>query len=199
MIEQSLMPIGNTSIQMGERGAVIPSNVTFDDAYAAALTVLQIKSASQWAFIDIYLRSEELFGEESSQMLEDRYTHPGSVANLRHTHKHFPTMASRRWNLGVSHYSAVAVSYLTQEQKELILQEAVDNGLSRDGVRQIVAGYSPNPIRTPFQKEVFIQQVTNLITWAVEHDVPAELIEMVEVLFKEYRGEKDESYPKEIQ
>lgn len=193
--DSSLIPIGDTGVTMLARGATVPLDITFPDAESAAYALVRIGAASKWAYADLLMISEHLFGEAASQLLEAQYAHPNSIANLRYTWRRFPTPESRKWDVSLSHYTSVSASYLTQEQREAILEEAERNSLSRDETRELVAAYGPHIIKVPFAKEVFIQQVGSLIDWAVKHNAPTELIEMVEVLFKEYRGEKDETYP----
>ena len=197
--DRSLIPIGDTGVTMLARGATVPLDITFQDAESAAYALVRIGAASKWAYADLLMISEHLFGEAASQLLEARYSHPNSIANLRYTWRRFPTPESRRWDVSLSHYTAVCPNYLTDEQREVILQESEDGNLSRDETRELVAAYGPHIIKVPFQKEIFIHQINTLINWAIDNDAPTELIELVEVLFREYKGEKDESFPKETQ
>lgn len=191
----NLVPIGDTGVTMLTRGAHIPSDITFDAAISAAYALVRIKSASRWAYIDLLMHSELIFGEAYAQMLDPRYSHPNSIANLRYTWRRFSTPESRQWDVSLSHYTAVCADYLTQDQRESILQEAEDNDLSRDEVRLLASTYGPHITKIPFQKEAFIKNIDALIEWARNNSVPKELIEIVETLFKEYRGEMDESFP----
>lgn len=126
MTEESLVPIGDTGVSMMTRGAHIPANITFEDAESAAYALVRIGAASKWAFADLLAHSELAFGEASAQLLEGRYAHPNSISNLRYTWRRFSTPESRRWDISLSHYTAACPDYLTQEQRESILQEAED-------------------------------------------------------------------------
>lgn len=193
--DRSLIPIGDTGVVMLTRGATVPLNITYEDAESAAYALVRIGAASKWAYADLLMIAEDLFGEAASQLLEARYAHPNSIANLRYTWRRFPTPESRQWDVSLSHYTSVCPSYLTQEMREIILQEAEDSNLSRDETREMVASYGPHIIKVPFQKEIFIHQINTLINWAIDNNAPTELIELVEVLFKEYKGEKDDTFP----
>ena len=194
-MNNNLVPIGNTGVTMLARGAHIPIDITFDDAISAAYALVRIGTASKWAYIDLLMHSEFVFGEAYAQLLEAKYAHPNSISNLRYTWKRFSTPESRQWDVSLSHYTAVCADYLTQDQRESILQEAEDNDLSRDEVRLLVSANGPHTIRVPFQKEAFIKNIDALIEWARSNKAPKELINIVETLFKEYRGETDESFP----
>jgi len=192
--DRSLVPIGDTGVVMGTRGAIIPIDITFSDAESAAYALVRIGAASKWSYIDLLMTAEHLFGEASAQLLEARYAHPNSISNLRHVWRHFPTAESRGWDVSLSHYQAVAVSYLDRDIQEAILQSAEDNGLSRDEVRDMVAGYSPNPIHVPFAREAFVHQIGTLILWARDHGAPDDILNTVEPLFNEYKGKMDETW-----
>jgi hypothetical protein len=105
------------------------------------------------------------------------------------------------WDLSPSHYAAVAVNYIDDETRAAILQQAFDEGLSRDRVRDIMRGYGPNVVTPVFSKEAFVTRLEMLINWAEANDAPDELMEVVREFFNDFKKQPNWEFsdsPKEL-
>lgn len=184
---KGLTTIGETGVVLGIRGASIPTNITYEQAESAVQTLTRLDASVKWALIDVIAMSRGAWGEMYDQMIEATQLSPGTLANMMNVWLRFQRPEDRLWDLSFSHYTAVAVDTLDPETRGYILDMAVDGGLSRDQVRDIVKQYGPNPIVTPpFSKEVFVGKIQKLIEWAEANDAPDSLVAAVKELFKEF-------------
>ena len=180
-----------TSIKLLARGVFIPKTAEYTDIEIATENIYRIRGAADWAIIDLLMTARDRYGESYSQLVDLTQISTGTLYNMHMVWRHFPTPDLRKWDLSFSHYQAVAVDYLDYETKSYILQQAYDNGLTRDEVREIVQGYGPNKvIEKSFSKEAFVSRIKGLLMWAKNNNAPDDLLDALEELLKEYIEEK---------
>lgn len=190
-MNNELIPLEQTGINLAVRGAEIPKDLTFDQAQNAVALLTRLGSTAKWGLADLISVSMGRWGEQYSQLIDATQMSRGALANLLYVWRVFPTIKSRKWDLSVGHYVSVCPSHIEQGIKESILQQAVDEGLSRDEVREIVKGYGPNIITPKFSKESFVNRFQALIDWADRNDAPEDLMRTVRELLTEFKQDSE--------
>lgn len=186
-MDRELVPLEEIGISLAVRGANIPKDLTFEQAEDAIAIVSRLRGSTYWALADLIASSIGKWGEQYSQLIEATQMSQGTLANMLSVWRKFPTHDDRQWDLSPSHYAAVAVSYIDDETRAMILQQAFDEGLNRDKVRDIVRGYGPNVVTPEFSKEAFVTRLEMLINWAEANDAPNELMEIVREFFNDFK------------
>ena len=182
-----LLTLEQAGISLAERGANIPKDLTFEQAENAVALLTRLGGSVKWALADVIAASLGKFGEQYAQLIDTTQLSQGSLQNILYTYRRFPTHESRAYSLSFSHYTAVAVDYLESEDRAAILQQAVDEGLSREQVRDIVRGYGPEIVVPAFSKEAFISRLDHLIGWAESNGAPSELLDSFKEIFSDFK------------
>ena len=190
-MDRELVPLEQLGISLAVRGANIPKDLTFEQAEDAIAIVSRLRGSTYWALADLIASSIGKWGEQYSQLIETTQMSQGTLANMLSVWRKFPTHDDRQWDLSPSHYSAVAVNYIDDDTRAAILQQAFDEGLSRDKVRDIVKGYGPNVITPVFSKEAFVTRLEMLINWAEANDAPNELMGVIREFFNDFKKQPD--------
>ena len=190
-MDKELIPLEETGVSLAVRGANIPKNLTIEQAEDAIAILSRLRGSTYWALADVIAASVGKWGERYAQLIEATQMSQGTLANMLSVWRRFPTQEDRIWDLSPSHYAAVAVNYIDDETRAAILQQAVDEGLSRDRVRDIMRGYGPNVVMPAFSKEAFVTRLEMLINWADANDAPDELMRVVREFFNDFKKQPD--------
>ena len=182
-----LLTLEQAGISLAERGANIPKDLTFEQAESAVALLTRLGSSVKWALADVIAISLGKFGEQYAQLIDTTQLSQGSLQNILYTYRRFPTHKSRAYRVSFSHYTVVCPDYLTDEDRAAILQQAEDEGLSREQVRDIVKGYGPEIIVPVFSKEAFISRLDHLVGWAESNGAPQELLDSFREIFADFK------------
>ena len=190
-MDRELIPLEETGVSLAVRGANIPKDLTIEQAGDAIAILSRLRGTAYWALADLIAESAGRWGSMYDQLIEATQMSQGTLANMLSVWRRFPEQADRMWDLSPSHYAAVAVNYIDDETRAAILQQAFDEGLSRDRVRDIMRGYGPNVVTPVFSKEAFVTRLEMLINWAEANDAPDELMEVVREFFNDFKKQPD--------
>lgn len=197
-MDKQLIPLEETGVSLAVRGANIPKDLTFEQAEDAIAIITRLRGSTYWALADVIAASVGKWGEQYAQLIEATQMSQGTLANMLSVWRRFPEQIDRMWDLSPSHYAAVAVNYIDDETRAAILQQAFDEGLSRDRVRDIMRGYGPNVVMPVFSKEAFVTRLEMLINWAEANDAPNELMEVIREFFNDFKKQPNWEFNDDI-
>lgn len=194
-MSNQLQVIDNNKLQIYERGSYLAPNTTIEEAADMLLGLDRIRDVTQWAKIDLLVEARRRWGDDYAQVFNDQYS-LRSITNLARVHRYFPTMGSRKWDLTFSHYRAVANDTLNDEERVMLLEEAIEHGLGSDAFSRHVQEYKAE--RDGVEEEVrfnafhFAVNVRALYNWARSNGAPADLLENVEPMLLTYEEKHPE-------
>ena len=96
----------------------------------------------QWIYADVFLKAQDLFGEEATQLLPDPSRTPKTLATWCHVAKSFPP-ATRVYDVPWTHYAEVVS--LEPEKRAELLQQAETEGWTSSQLRRIVKPQGGKP------------------------------------------------------
>jgi hypothetical protein len=132
-------------------GLVLPDSMRYEEWAAIGQVLRRTSSQVQWAIGDWLLYGEHKFGEMYVQAADMTGYDQGYLRHLTRASKAIPSVM-RHHNLGHSYYVAVALTDLSDEDKEELLKAA--QNLNRDPFRKLVKEYvqlraQPDPSADP--------------------------------------------------
>ena len=195
-MDKELIPLAGTGITLSPRGANIAKDLTFDQAGNAISVLTRLGSSSRWALADVIASSIGKWGEKYIELIEVTQMSQFTLANILSVRRRYPTQEHRLWDVSFSHYTAAAVEYIDDETRYAILQQAQDEGLSRDEVRDIVRGYGPLSVIPTFSKEAFVTRLDHLLSWAEANKAPDELMQVIRDMLAEFKEDGKWEWPK---
>ena len=188
---KGLMTIEGTGIDLEIMGAKIPGDITFEQAGDAIALLTRLGNSARWALADVIAMSVGSWSESYIHLIDSTQLSQGTLQNILYVWRRFPTIESRQWDVSFSHYTACSPDYLTDEDRAAILQQAVDEGLSREQTRDIVRGYGPEIVIPTFSKEAFVTRLDHLLDWAAANGAPEELLDTVREMFSDFKKESE--------
>lgn len=135
MNDSALITLDDADVTVSPVGLVIAGEITFDNWASIGPVLGEYTRAMAWAIGDWLNFGETKWGEMYAQAIDTTGLSLGRLRNLKYLAGAVPH-ANRVAGLSLSHHEAVAPLSIERQNKLLLM--AVDYGLNRDEIRDVV-------------------------------------------------------------